>query len=149
MSLLRRRDALRILGVAALPLAGCLGNPAVQTLAPGETYETDDGREISIDKLAVHRSVVTVTQVSSTHYYKRVTNAGNGQYLTFQVEVDGFDLETEESELYDEPIDVPLVVDIDGERYGDPIPVGRDGDPYRDRVAIKIPIVNGDEAGVV
>lgn len=119
------------------------------TLAPGETYETDDGRAISIDDLAVHPSVVTVVYVSSTHYYERVTNARNGQYLTFQVEVDGFDLETEESELYDKPIDVPMVVDIDGERYSDPIPVGRDDYPYRDRVAIEVPVVNADEAGVV
>lgn len=165
-----RRQTLQALGLAVASTAGCLGAPqpgddsdgnttdtspratptsTTPRLAPGETYETDDARTIRVSEPAVHPSVVSVEYVSSTHYYERVADAGSGQYLAFVVEVEGFDLPTEDRELYGEPIDLPLAVEVGGERYADPIPVGRDGDPYRDHVAIRVPVVDATDAAVV
>lgn len=143
-----RRKTLHALGLAVASTAGCLGAPQPgdvdgnttnstpatppadgPTLTPGETHETDDGRTVRVDDPEVHPSVVSVEHVSSTHYYERVADAGSGQYIAFVVEIEGFDLEIEDRELYDEPIGVPLAVEVDGERHGDPIPVGRDGVP--------------------
>lgn len=164
MSPLSRRTALHAAGLAVVSTAGCVGDPPADaadetndgtptadggpTLAPGETYETDDGRTLRVGEPAVHPSVVTVEYVSSTHYYERVADAGSAQYLAFVVEAEGFDLETEKRELYDRPIDVPLAVEVDGERYADPVPVGRDGHAYWDRIAVRVPVVDASDAAI-
>lgn len=163
MSPLSRRTALHAVGLAVVSTAGCVGDPpdaaddtsdgsptagGAPTLAPGESYETDDGRTLRVGEPAVHPSVVSVEYVSSTHYYERVADAGNAQYVAFVVEAEGFDLETGEHELYDRPIDVPLAVEVDGERYADPIPVGRDGRAYWDRVTVRVPIVDATDAAI-
>lgn len=157
-----RRQTLRALGLSIAATEGCLdadesgpggggSSPLADapTLSPGDSYETDDGRTIKLSAPSVRPSVVTVEYVSSTHYYERVTDAGSDQYVSFEVAVTGFDLPTERSELYANPIDIPLAVDVDGERYTDTIPVGRDDDAYRDHVAIKVPVVDADRAALV
>ena len=146
-----RRQTLQALGLAVASTAGCLGasvpptdqttsatdDPATgPTLAPGETYETDAGRTVTVSDLAVHQSVVSVESVSGAHWYERVADAGDGQYLSFVVAVDGFDLETEDTDLYAAPIALPLAVELDGDRYADPIPVGRDADRLLVRVGL-------------
>lgn len=119
------------------------------TLAVGEQFETDDGRAIRVSDPAVHPSVISVDFVSGTHYYERVADAGDDQWVAFVVRVEGFDLGPDGRDQYGEPIGIPLAVAVDGERYAEVIPVGRDGDADRDHVAIRVPIREATDAAVV
>lgn len=163
-----RRQLLGALGVAVSSAAGCAAGPSTDdpaanatdttdagpstddgpVLEPGETYKTDDGRSIRIGEPTVHPSVVTVEYVSSTHFYERVADAGDGQFLEFDVAVEGFDLATEKRALPHRPIEIPIAVEIDGERYADPIPVGRDRRASRDRVAVRVPVAAATDAAI-
>jgi len=167
-----RRRTLHAVGLAVAATAGCVDavdrsrdagsdpsaddgdatdSPTAATPARsmGESYEAEDGRTVTVSDPGVHPSVVGVEFVSSTHYYERVADAGDGQYVAFTVTVDGFDLGESGREQYGAPIDVPLAVSVDGDRYADPIPVRKDGAPDADRVAVPVPVTDVDDVAVV
>lgn len=166
-----RRRTLRAVGLAVAATAGCVDaddpsrddrtdppdddtgtdspTDATPTRGMGDPFDTEDGRTVTVSDPAVHPSVVSVEFVSSTHYYERVADAGDGQYVAFDVAAEGVDLGEGGREQYGEPIDVPLAVSVDGDRYAAPIPVGRDGEPDTDRVAIPVPVTDADDAAVV
>lgn len=149
-----RRESLRALATGLVGVtASCvfdLGGPnASPTLDVGEKFEADDGRTVRVFNPAVQPSVVSVEFVSGTHYYECVADAGGAQWVTFKVRVDGFDLGPDGQEQYAEPIDIPLAVAVDDERYDEVIPVGRDEEAERDHVAIRVPVVDATAAAVV
>ncbi len=147
-----RRAFLGSLSLGAAAAAGCVGLPGGPAEGPelpvDERYETDDGRAVRVAEAAVHPSVVTVEAVSH-HRYERVTDAGNGQYVSFLVAATGFEPGPGGWERSDEPIDLPLAVAADGTRHDRAIPVGFDEAPDRDRVAVRVPVVDAPAARVV
>jgi hypothetical protein len=150
-----RRALLRTLSIGAVATAGCAdlttrldGSGGEPTRSVGESYETDDGREVRVSEAVVHPSVVTVEAVSH-HRYERVTDASDGQYLSVLVTTTGFEPGPGGREHAHEPIDLPLSVETGDTRHRQTIPVGFDERADLDRVAIRVPVADVSAANVV
>lgn len=112
-------------------------------LAPGESFTTGDGRELTVSEPTLRRLVVVLEEVSH-HDYHRVAAAPPGQqYLVTTVEYRGFDDRSA----------VPLSVTLDGERRDERTPVfsptATELDATPTRVGLLVPVTDVDRGAVV
>jgi hypothetical protein len=121
-------------------------------LAMGETFETSDGRELTVSDPAVYRLVLAPERVSH-HLYHRVTAApANRQYLTVTVWQRGFEVVSDEPGIESDgwPVSLPLAATVAGERFASGrTVVGTENRERTGTVGIPVSLVDAQSGAVV